>query len=105
MILRDAVRIGDRLWRNHDVRIAWWEHLPTRPYMHAIRELARELADNGHYPAAIECYRDSLALCPDDPLGIGEDLKETERWAMRMADFQSEQGVDEELVPERTLRR
>ena len=71
-LLREAVRIGDRLFApvlDQD-EMHWWGFIGTRPFMRAQQNLGLALSDVGDYEEAEAVYRRLLALNPNDNQGI-----------------------------------
>jgi tetratricopeptide (TPR) repeat protein len=73
-LLREAVRVGDRLWGPHLKRkdMQWWGFVGTRPYMRAMHGLGLALMQAGELDEAEVMFKALLRLNPKDNQGIRE---------------------------------
>ena len=71
-LLREAVRIGERLFAPvlDDPEMAWWGFIGTRPWMRALHHLALMLEEAGDVDEAEALYRRMLELNPSDNQGV-----------------------------------
>ena len=88
-LLREAVRIGDRLWapylKRKDMR--WWSFVGTRPYMRAMHELGLALMEGGELAEAETIFKTLLKLNPKDNQGIRELAGQVYLLGQRYEDF------------------
>lgn len=70
-LLREAVRVGDRLWAPclDDEDMAWWGFIGTRPYLRAMHNLGDALIEAGDWQEAEAVFARLLALNPHDNTG------------------------------------
>jgi tetratricopeptide (TPR) repeat protein len=70
-LLREAVRVGDRLWAPclDDEDMAWWGFIGTRPYLRAMHNLGDALVEAGDWQETEEIFARMLALNPNDNTG------------------------------------
>lgn len=73
-LLREAVRVGDRLWGPHLKRkdMQWWGFVGTRPYMRAMHGLGLALMQAGELAESEVIFKTLLKLNPNDNQGIRE---------------------------------
>ncbi|MFC0406984.1 hypothetical protein [Roseomonas elaeocarpi] len=78
-LLRDAVRIGQRLWGpelTDEVPVRWFDDPETRVFMAAVSAYGRTLNRRGLEREARECADFLLALDPADRLNVEESVME-----------------------------
>lgn len=77
--LREAVRVGSRLWAPVEARygdnMAWWDFAGTRDYMRAIHQLGLSSEEAGDLATATHCFEALLRMNDRDPLGVMPDYK------------------------------
>lgn len=75
-LLREAVRVGERLWAPtlQDSAMQWWGYLGTRPWMRALHLLGLALEEAGDTDEAEALFRRLLVLNPNDNQGVRSGL-------------------------------
>ncbi|HLZ66714.1 MAG TPA: hypothetical protein VKQ29_10825 [Aliidongia sp.] len=76
-LLREAVRIGNRLWApvlEGSETVDWWRDLGTRPFMRAILAYGQALAEMDMPEHAEQCFKALLVMQPSDSLGAAAEL-------------------------------
>jgi hypothetical protein len=84
ILLRDAVRIGMRVWRaelSGEADVAWFDDPSTRTFMQAIRSYGQTLVLRGMQVEAERCADFLLVLDPQDRLMARELVRLSRRGA------------------------
>jgi tetratricopeptide (TPR) repeat protein len=88
-LLREAVRVGDRLWGPYLKRkdMQWWGFVGTRPYMRAMHGLGLALMEADELAEAEVIFKTLLKLNPNDNQGIRELAGKVLLLGQRYEDF------------------